>query len=306
MQDDREICTRRSRTSTRSTRRSDGCSRWRTCCRARSPQHLHRWVQGGPYARLFDNVEDTLTFQRVQCFDFEGLEQYPAGARAAAVLRPASGERRRFRTADGGAAQALRARRGVALRRGPHGEGVHHRGAEDLAQAQRRDAPRDAEQRGLSRPRTSCAPSSRAVRRSSSSRIPAWTSSAAAQLFHLNDTEADAASRRCGRASRSLLKRPDRREGAQPPRRPAVVLDLHQHAAGQRAAPGRGSAASGRVRRSTSSLLVRSTPCVDDFWCASLLLACAVGARGADRARGHATRHVPVVPRATPSCGSRR
>jgi type IV secretion system protein VirB4 len=40
-------------------------------------QYLHRWVQGGPYANLFDNAEDTLTFQRVQCFDFEGLEQYP-------------------------------------------------------------------------------------------------------------------------------------------------------------------------------------------------------------------------------------
>ncbi len=40
-------------------------------------QHLQRWVQGGPYAHLFDNVEDTLTFQRTQCFDFEGLEKYP-------------------------------------------------------------------------------------------------------------------------------------------------------------------------------------------------------------------------------------
>lgn len=40
-------------------------------------QHLHRWVQGGPYADLFDNPEDTLTFQRVQCFDFEGLDKYP-------------------------------------------------------------------------------------------------------------------------------------------------------------------------------------------------------------------------------------
>lgn len=40
-------------------------------------QQLHRWVQGGPYAALFDNPEDTLTFQRVQCFDFEGLEQFP-------------------------------------------------------------------------------------------------------------------------------------------------------------------------------------------------------------------------------------
>jgi type IV secretion system protein TrbE len=40
-------------------------------------QHLHRWVQGGPYAGLFDNPEDTLTFQRLQCFDFEGLDTYP-------------------------------------------------------------------------------------------------------------------------------------------------------------------------------------------------------------------------------------
>src|SRR5579862_3685983 len=40
-------------------------------------QHLHRWVQGGPYAGLFDNADDTLTFQRIQCFDFEGLEQFP-------------------------------------------------------------------------------------------------------------------------------------------------------------------------------------------------------------------------------------
>ena len=40
-------------------------------------QQLHRWVQGGPYAGLFDNPEDSLTFQRVQCFDFDGLEQFP-------------------------------------------------------------------------------------------------------------------------------------------------------------------------------------------------------------------------------------
>jgi type IV secretion system protein VirB4 len=40
-------------------------------------QYLYRWVQGGPYAALFDNVEDTLTLQRIQCFDFEGLERFP-------------------------------------------------------------------------------------------------------------------------------------------------------------------------------------------------------------------------------------
>ena len=40
-------------------------------------QHLHRWIQGGPYEALFDHAEDTLTLQRIQCFDFEGLEKYP-------------------------------------------------------------------------------------------------------------------------------------------------------------------------------------------------------------------------------------
>jgi type IV secretion system protein TrbE len=40
-------------------------------------QHLARWVQGGPYAALFDHVEDTLTTAQVQCFDFEALERYP-------------------------------------------------------------------------------------------------------------------------------------------------------------------------------------------------------------------------------------
>ena len=38
---------------------------------------LHRWVAGGPYAELFDHVDDTLTASSFQCFDFEGLEKYP-------------------------------------------------------------------------------------------------------------------------------------------------------------------------------------------------------------------------------------
>jgi type IV secretion/conjugal transfer VirB4 family ATPase len=40
-------------------------------------QYLQRWVQSGQYADLFDHVEDTLTFARFQCFDFEGMEKYP-------------------------------------------------------------------------------------------------------------------------------------------------------------------------------------------------------------------------------------
>ena len=40
-------------------------------------QHLRRWVQGGPYASLFDNVQDTLTLAEFQCLDFAGMAQYP-------------------------------------------------------------------------------------------------------------------------------------------------------------------------------------------------------------------------------------
>jgi len=39
---------------------------------------LSKWVEGGRYADLFDHVEDTLTLQRFQVFDFEDARAYPA------------------------------------------------------------------------------------------------------------------------------------------------------------------------------------------------------------------------------------
>ena len=39
---------------------------------------LHRWIEGGRYASLFDNLEDTLTVERLQVFDFEAMHAYPA------------------------------------------------------------------------------------------------------------------------------------------------------------------------------------------------------------------------------------
>src|SRR5207249_4746053 len=39
---------------------------------------LHKWVEGGRYASLFDNCEDTLTLDRMQVFDFEAMRAYPA------------------------------------------------------------------------------------------------------------------------------------------------------------------------------------------------------------------------------------
>jgi type IV secretion system protein TrbE len=38
---------------------------------------LHKWIEGGRYAGLFDNVQDTLTLERLQVFDFEAMRAYP-------------------------------------------------------------------------------------------------------------------------------------------------------------------------------------------------------------------------------------
>ena len=38
---------------------------------------LHKWIDGGRYATVFDNVEDTLTVERLQVFDFEAMRAYP-------------------------------------------------------------------------------------------------------------------------------------------------------------------------------------------------------------------------------------
>jgi type IV secretion system protein VirB4 len=39
---------------------------------------LQKWVEGGRYADLFDNVDDTLTFERLQVFDFDAMRAYPS------------------------------------------------------------------------------------------------------------------------------------------------------------------------------------------------------------------------------------
>ena len=39
---------------------------------------LQKWVEGGRYASLFDNLHDTLTVERLQVFDFDAMRAYPA------------------------------------------------------------------------------------------------------------------------------------------------------------------------------------------------------------------------------------
>lgn len=38
---------------------------------------LHKWVEGGRYASMFDNQTDTLSLDRLQVFDFEAMRSYP-------------------------------------------------------------------------------------------------------------------------------------------------------------------------------------------------------------------------------------
>src|SRR5271169_1087974 len=38
---------------------------------------LSKWTRGGQFGFLFDNAEDTISFSRFQCFDFQHMSQYP-------------------------------------------------------------------------------------------------------------------------------------------------------------------------------------------------------------------------------------
>jgi type IV secretion system protein VirB4 len=43
----------------------------------RLADRLAKWTQGGQFEFLFDNPEDTISFARFQCFDFQQMSQYP-------------------------------------------------------------------------------------------------------------------------------------------------------------------------------------------------------------------------------------
>jgi type IV secretory pathway VirB4 component len=43
---------------------------------------LYKWKQGGQFGFLFDNTDDNVTLSRFQCFDFQGMKEYPQ------VLKP--------------------------------------------------------------------------------------------------------------------------------------------------------------------------------------------------------------------------
>jgi len=40
-------------------------------------ERLSKWVRGGQYGWVFDNVEDSIRLSRITCFEFAGVEDYP-------------------------------------------------------------------------------------------------------------------------------------------------------------------------------------------------------------------------------------
>ena len=38
---------------------------------------LEKWTEGGQFGFLFDNTDDTVSFSKFQCFDFQGMDGYP-------------------------------------------------------------------------------------------------------------------------------------------------------------------------------------------------------------------------------------
>ena len=64
-------CTRQCRTSTTWTDRTAVSPRF--SCPLHLQRFLSKWTGKGVYAAVFDNVEDQLSLARLQCFDFQGV-----------------------------------------------------------------------------------------------------------------------------------------------------------------------------------------------------------------------------------------
>ena len=111
--------TRRSRTSTCSIAASGGCSRWPTCCRARSPARLHKWVDGGrtPASSTTSTTRSRSSGSR--CSTSRRCARIPCcSSRCCSTCSIASTDAHSG-SREAGDAQALRDGRGVALHPAP-------------------------------------------------------------------------------------------------------------------------------------------------------------------------------------------
>ena len=107
-------------------------------------RRLRRWTAGEQYGAWFDNVEDTVSYARFQCIDFEGSENIGLALkpllfyllhRANDIVSDPSREHR---------FQTMCYRRGMAFLPVPGHACIHRDGPENLAEEKRRHDPRDA------------------------------------------------------------------------------------------------------------------------------------------------------------------
>ena len=194
---------------------------------------LQKWVEGGRYADLFDNVDDTLTFERLQVFDFEAMRAYPALLEPLLFYVLHRVNERLHDPAETPDAEALRHGRGVALHPAPDASRLRAGGAEDLAEAERRHDSGDADHRRLRLGR-SAADGRRELPDEAAAGEPGAGPRTYAELFQLNEMELDLlAGLIAATADPAEAAGPD--EGADPGGRSQELLDLHEHAHRQRA-----------------------------------------------------------------------
>ena len=205
-------------------------------------------MQGGPYAALFDNVEDTLTFQRVQCFDFEGWTSTRWSSNRS-VLCPPSRERRPSTTRTRPALKLFVLDEAWRFAEDPTlkayiTEALKTWRKRNAAMILATQSSEDFAAPDLLRTVVESCPTKFFLAN------PAMDLDRARQLFHLNQTEAARITTLLPR-QQALLKRPDLAKVAESPRRPRLALDLHEHA--ERHQPTRHCRV-GRIRRRPSPI----------------------------------------------------
>ena len=189
---------------------------------------LHKWIEGGRYASLFDNLEDTLTVERLQVFDFEAMRAYPALLEPllfyvlhrviARIQDPADAGSLKLCVMD----EAWRFIQHPTLAR------LRAGGAQDLAEAQRRHDSRHADGRRLRVRR----PAANGRRELPDEAAAGESGAGSAAVRRAVSAERDGArsADRADRPAADPAQTSGPGEGPHPDGRPQELLDLHEHA----------------------------------------------------------------------------
>ena len=190
---------------------------------------LGKWIEGGRYGGLFDHVDDTLSAASRRSTSGNARVSRAAGG----ALCPAPGYERDPRLQPSRTPEAVCAGRSVALhptRAAPH---IRAGGAQDVAQAERGDAPRHASDRRL----RLHGPVAHRRRELPDQAAACQSLSRPCAVRRIVSVESD----RARPADRPYSTAPDSAEaagvgqGPQPDGRSAIVLALHEHTNRERA-----------------------------------------------------------------------